>query len=356
MEKFVFSLVFHAEMTLSQAEKTAIITLKRENKTNREIIAHLWDHYGKKVDRRTVQRTWSRLRESGITANTVTRRSKFSCSERSQRTIRRLALSNRFDSLNTLTEKANLALPSPISHYTLRRALQKQGLKRHIAKRCPLLTAAQRKKRVLWAKAHSTWPRCNWSRVLFTDEKIFRNSNNRKGVFVTRSPGEKLRPDCVAGSVKRGVQAHVWGAIGWYGAAPLKRVVGNLNAQEYQNQILVDIKNLGKNFAGKKQGWFFQQDLAPCHNARSTQRFLADRGITVLPWAGNSPDLNPIENVWGWVQNRLPRDLPHNEMELFERIQAVWSTIPRTYIRTLISSLPNRVAAVLESKGGPTDY
>lgn len=334
----------------------AIITLKREKKTNQQIIAHLLNHFGRKVDRRSVQRLWAKYNETGTVAIQKGRGRRPKCSKRSGRIIRRMAIANRFDGLKLLTSKTNQSLIEPVSYQTVKRELKKHALGRFIAKRCPLLTATQRGKRLSWARSHKKWPLCNWSRVCFSDEKVFRTTNNRKGVFVTRSPLEKLRPECISGTVKRGAQVHVWGAITWHGVAQLKRVNGNLTAQEYQRQILHDVEILGENFRKNRQCWYFQQDLAPCHSARSTVRFLQEKRIRILPWAGNSPDLNPIENVWGWVQNRLPRQLPRNKDDLFERIRATWDKVPLAYIRTLFRSMPKRVAAVITAKGGATDY
>ena len=46
-------------------------------------------------------------------------------------------------------------------------------------------------------------------------------------------------------------------------------------------------------------GYIFQQDNAPAHIVRVTKQFLADRNVDLPPWPARSPDLNPIENLWG---------------------------------------------------------
>ena len=58
----------------------------------------------------------------------------------------------------------------------------------------------------------------------------------------------------------------------------------------------------------------FQEDLAPAHTAKSTKTCFSDHGITVLDWPANSPDLNPIENLWG-IAKRKMRDMRLNNAE-----------------------------------------
>ena len=64
----------------------------------------------------------------------------------------------------------------------------------------------------------------------------------------------------------------------------------------------------------------FMQDGAPCHTARKVMKFLNYNNITILEWPGNSSDLNPIENVWCQMKNRLVNcntsSLPHLIKEL----------------------------------------
>src|ERR1051325_10060431 len=48
--------------------------------------------------------------------------------------------------------------------------------------------------------------------------------------------------------------------------------------------------------------FIFQQDGAPCHTAKVCQKWFKDNNLRLLSWPGNSPDLNPIKNLWAWLK------------------------------------------------------
>ncbi len=102
--------------------------------------------------------------------------------------------------------------------------------------------------------------------------------------------------------------------------------------------------------------FIFQQDLAPAHSAKATSTWFKDHGIPVFNWPANSPDLNPIENLWGIVKRKMLYARPNNAEELKATIRATWALITPEQCHRLIDSMPRRFAAVIQAKGAPTMY
>ena len=49
----------------------------------------------------------------------------------------------------------------------------------------------------------------------------------------------------------------------------------------------------------------FMQDGAPCHRSKLVGDFLKTKNIKTLDWFGNSPDLNPIGNLWATFKDKV---------------------------------------------------
>ncbi len=92
-----------------------------------------------------------------------------------------------------------------------------------------------------------------------------------------------------------------------------------------------DFRALHASFCWQAYGdadFIFQQDLAPAHTAKGTESWFNDHGVTVLDWPVNSPDLNPIENLWVIVKRKM-RDTRHNNAdELKATVKETWASIP----------------------------
>ena len=69
----------------------------------------------------------------------------------------------------------------------------------------------------------------------------------------------------------------------------------------------------------------FMHDSAPCHKAKSVKNFLQEKKVDILDWPGNSPDPNPIENLWHVMKNEVADQHPTSMKSLKTAIEIVWT-------------------------------
>ena len=72
--------------------------------------------------------------------------------------------------------------------------------------------------------------------------------------------------------------------------------------QIYEHGLL---RSAEKIFRANNKDWIFQEDNEPKHRSHLCTCWKAENGITNLDWPSQSPDANPIENVWSVVKRML---------------------------------------------------
>ena len=79
--------------------------------------------------------------------------------------------------------------------------------------------------------------------------------------------------------------------------------------------------------------------------------------MVTLDWPGNSPDLNPIENLWSKMKDLVAEKQPSSGKALTETIKEVWvKKISREYCMSLIAGMPRRLEAIVKVQGGHKKY
>jgi hypothetical protein len=150
----------------------------------------------------------------------------------------------------------------------------------------------------------------------------------------------------------------MWGCMTAQGVGHACRIDGHLDAQLYTHILGDEFLGTLEDYGLEKDEIVFQHDSDPNHTSRLTRQWLEDNKVEVLGWPAQSPDLNPIEDLWDHLKRQLAthETEPPSIDELWERVEVEWDKIPAQVCIDLIESMPRRVAAVLKAKGGHTTY
>ena len=99
-----------------------------------------------------------------------------------------------------------------------------------------------------------------------------------------------------------------------------------------------------------------QQNNDPKHTAKATKEWLKKKHIKVMEWPSQSPDLNPIENLWREIKLSIAKRQPRNLEDLERICKERRSKIPPEMWANLVINYKKRLASVLASKGFSPKY
>jgi transposase len=248
-----------------------------------------------------------------------------------------------------------------VTEHVIRRALQRRGYSRCVARAKPPLTERSKAIRLQWALDHVDWEPWQWWRILWSDETWVTGGRHRRR-WVTRKAGEELNPTCVIDKIPKKRGWMFWACFSGAIKGPSlfwEKEWKSINKESYCERIVPLV-----------HGWLrlnpdlqFMQDSAPGHAAGYTLTELEERGIVPIYWPAFSPDLNPIELVWNQMKDYIEAcypDLPGGRQRTYDQlrgiVQEAWDSITPELLAEVIETMRDRCQAVIDAQGGYTKY
>lgn len=294
-------------------------------------------------------------------------------STRTDREIKRLAKSKKKENISKITRELKESLDDPPSRMTVSRRVHESTARCYRLTKKPLILSSNKEDRWKWAETHLNWTTRQWEQVVWSDESRMTLWLDNSGGVVwlppEHSPNDRIAPQVPHG----GGGFNIWGCFHAGGVGPLVKVEEKMNGRWYKKEILEPhampfmdelIKSQHKRASRRYRVWCYQHDNARPHDNHDNNAYLDSKinewkpKFKVLVWPSHSPDLNPIENLWAHIKDKL-RDYqtrPTNVNVLWKRVQKIWKEIPRSLLKNLAHSMPKRVRDVIKNEGWSISY
>lgn len=203
--------------------------------------------------------------------------------------------------------------------------------------------------RLRWSMERCHWRERQWARVIFSDESMFYLFRHDGRIRVWRSRFEP--PEMHLLQIPTFCQkVHVWAAISVFGPTELV-FLDKVNGAVYVEILESHLLPYATHWFGSTQDFLYQDDNATPHRCRIVNDYKMQSGIRTLKWPSRSPDVNPIENIWGIIKYRVAMQQPQTVLQLKELLVAEWRKISPELCRKLIINMPRRIQSMLTRRG-----
>ena len=329
----------------SEKERLEIIERHAQGQSMREI-AKLF-----KTSHRSIGYIIKKKDKFGTIKNLPGRGRKMATSDRTNRQILREVERKGKITVKEIKESLNL----DCSPTTIRRRLHDGGYWGRIAKRTACLTKKHIAARLKFAKDYIDKDEDFWTRVIWSDESKFELFGSKRRQTVWRKNGTTNKLGFTQATVMHSKYVMVWGCFSARGLGRLVEISGKMDSKMY-TEIIEENLLPSATEMGLLNDFIFQQDNDPKHTSRFFKAFLQKKQIAKLPWPSQSPDLNPIENLWDELARRIPQIKRRSFAEFKNTLFGMWKEIGQEVLMKLSRSMSKRLKLVIEAKGGPINY
>ena len=155
---------------------------------------------------------------------------------------------------------------------------------------------------------------------------------------------------------KHPLKVHVWGGISRKGRTKILIFNNIMDAEFYTNEILRNtlLPSINELYPQPETHRFWQ-DNDPKHTSKRAKAFMEESNINWFKTPPESPDLNPIENVWATLKYYVAKDMPHTQQDLVKSIAKFWKAhLTVEQCNKYIDHVYRVIPEVIKAKGGYT--
>lgn len=307
------------------------------------------------ISRSTVTRTIQKYQETGgFQDGPKSGRPKL-LNSRDERSLIKHISKSPFSSASELNQKFVSLLGVNCSDRTIRNYLVRNGYNSYKAVKKPYLSSTHKAKRLEFCSIYENANSEFWDSVLFSDETRIQLHIGDKPALVRRPKNTSLDENYLKPTEKHPISIMIWGCFCSQGTGKIKIIEKTLNSDGYIRILEEQMLPSSEKFFNSN--FIFQDDNAPCHKSKKVESWIERNNITRMVWPSQSPDLNPIENLWSILKRKIIKKMPQNKSELIKFTKEVWENeIPQEFIQNLVKSMNKRIKLVLENKGGHIPY